>query len=450
MKRTRLHVQLDRGRSLLLAVCLAMAATVADGFENRPTGKASWYKGNLHAHSLWSDGDDFPEMVADWYKQHRYQFLALTDHDRLMHGEHWATLATPDAVRRMSSNALIEKCRKRFGTDWVTVRQKDRFVQEVKLKTFDEVRAQLNEPDKFLLLQGEEIFCRAGNRHVYLNAINLQEVILAKTRPNATDAIQAILGVADDQSKRSRQPILTNVDHPYFDHFDVTPEELAHAKDLRFFEVANQFGAAIHTKGDPFHPSIEKLWDVANTIRIAKLKCPPLYGLGSDDSHSHHEFSPHHYNPGRGWIMVRAARLTAESLIEAMNRGDFYASTGVVLRDLAYDAQRRTIRLDIEPEPNVHYTIQFIGTVVGTDPTGKPLESVAKKGDRPGCKYSPNIGQVLASSKSTSATYQLTGNELYVRALVRSDKSAKNAPDGGVQTETAWCQPVGWEGRVKR
>src|SRR5205814_702981 len=29
-----------------------------------------WWKGNLHTHSFWSDGDDFPEMIADWYKRH--------------------------------------------------------------------------------------------------------------------------------------------------------------------------------------------------------------------------------------------------------------------------------------------------------------------------------------------------------------------------------------------
>ena len=43
---------------------------------------AHWYKGNTHAHSLWSDGDEFPEMVADWYKTHGYDFLAISDHDR--------------------------------------------------------------------------------------------------------------------------------------------------------------------------------------------------------------------------------------------------------------------------------------------------------------------------------------------------------------------------------
>ena len=41
----------------------------------------SWQKGNLHTHSFWSDGDDYPEMIMDWYKSHDYQFIALSDHN---------------------------------------------------------------------------------------------------------------------------------------------------------------------------------------------------------------------------------------------------------------------------------------------------------------------------------------------------------------------------------
>src|SRR3954466_5913390 len=52
-----------------------------------------WYKGNLNTHSFWSDGDDFPEMIADWYKRHDYQFLALTDHNVLSEGERWAVIS---------------------------------------------------------------------------------------------------------------------------------------------------------------------------------------------------------------------------------------------------------------------------------------------------------------------------------------------------------------------
>jgi hypothetical protein len=36
-----------------------------------------WWKGNLHSHTFWSDGDDFPEMVTQWYTVHGYHFLAF-------------------------------------------------------------------------------------------------------------------------------------------------------------------------------------------------------------------------------------------------------------------------------------------------------------------------------------------------------------------------------------
>ena len=42
-----------------------------------------WFKGNTHTHSLWSDGNDFPEMITDWYKQKGYDFLAISDHNVL-------------------------------------------------------------------------------------------------------------------------------------------------------------------------------------------------------------------------------------------------------------------------------------------------------------------------------------------------------------------------------
>ena len=36
---------------------------------NTDVDEQQWQKGNLHTHSFWSDGDDFPEMIIDWYKK---------------------------------------------------------------------------------------------------------------------------------------------------------------------------------------------------------------------------------------------------------------------------------------------------------------------------------------------------------------------------------------------
>src|SRR6188474_2607111 len=57
----------------------------------------AWFKGNLHTHSLWSDGNDYPEMIGDWYRRQGYHFLALSDHNILSQGEKWIGVAEANA-----------------------------------------------------------------------------------------------------------------------------------------------------------------------------------------------------------------------------------------------------------------------------------------------------------------------------------------------------------------
>ncbi|MGV2334396.1 MAG UNVERIFIED_CONTAM: hypothetical protein LVR18_09880 [Planctomycetaceae bacterium] len=51
-----------------------------------------WCRGNMHTHSFWSDGDDFPEAIAKWYRDRGYQFLVFTDHNTLLQKERWVNL----------------------------------------------------------------------------------------------------------------------------------------------------------------------------------------------------------------------------------------------------------------------------------------------------------------------------------------------------------------------
>ncbi len=75
---------------LSLAIYLPGNFTLSQGEKNAGAGGAIYWKGNLHTHSLWSDGNDYPDMIADWYKTHGYQFLALTEHNLLAEGDKWA------------------------------------------------------------------------------------------------------------------------------------------------------------------------------------------------------------------------------------------------------------------------------------------------------------------------------------------------------------------------
>jgi len=57
-------------RSLILLAALALAWWIAAGCGGEPEPR--WYRGNTHTHTLWSDGDAAPEVVADWYVSRGY------------------------------------------------------------------------------------------------------------------------------------------------------------------------------------------------------------------------------------------------------------------------------------------------------------------------------------------------------------------------------------------
>ena len=47
------------------------------------SASAEWFKGVTHVHSLWSDGDMAPEMIAAWYKERGYNFVCCSEHSLL-------------------------------------------------------------------------------------------------------------------------------------------------------------------------------------------------------------------------------------------------------------------------------------------------------------------------------------------------------------------------------
>src|SRR5678815_1010549 len=133
-------------RWVVSAGAVAFASALAQS-SKAPAGPQPvyWYKGNLHTHSLWSDGDDYPEMVADWYKRNGYNFLALSDHNIIADHEHWLSLA-----KNKGAEHALKKYADRFGEKWVELRGPEGN-REVRLKTLGEFRVPLEEPGHFLM-----------------------------------------------------------------------------------------------------------------------------------------------------------------------------------------------------------------------------------------------------------------------------------------------------------
>lgn len=396
-----------------------------------------WYRGNLHTHSLWSDGNDFPEMVAAWYADHDYDFLAISDHDILSRGNMWMSV---EAIDERGAAEALDKCAARFGDDWIEMRGGDD-TREVRLKRLEEFRGQLEKPGEFLLIEAEEITDRFETRPVHINATNLDDVIEPQGGDSVREVMRRNLAEVRAQERRLQRSILAHLNHPNFG-YGVTAEDLAAVVEERIFEVFNGH-PSVNQRGDVTHPSVERMWDIASTIRIGEMGAAPLFGVATDDSHRYHGTDGS--IPGRGWVMVRSARLEAESLIEALRAGDFYASSGVTLRRAEFDRRRGRLTIEIEPAPGATYQIEFIGTREGYDRSSSPvLDADGTPRDDVTRRYSGDVGAVLQRVSGTRAVYQLRGDELYVRARVESSLAPRRPVYDG-QRRCAWTQPVGWD-----
>lgn len=412
-------------RWLLLGLLTVLSTAHAEAAE------ASWYKGNLHTHSLWSDGDDYPEMIADWYKSHGYHFLTLTDHNTLQEGERWI-----DVEKSKGKARALAKYLERFGEKWVEQRTTNERL-EVRLKTLAEFGPKFDEAGRFLLIQGEEISGRHLNAPVHVNATNLRKVIQPATGDSVLEVMRSSVNAVLAQRKETGQPMFPHLNHPNF-QWGVTAEELMQVEGEQFFEVYNGH-PSVHNEGDETHAGCERIWDIVLTRRLGELKLPVLYGLATDDSHAYHEFSSKLSNTGRGWVMVRMKELTAANLVQAMEAGDFYASSGVTVKDVKFNG--KTLGIEIQGEPGVTYTTEFIGTRKGYDARNEPVLSAGGQPLRVTHRYSADIGAVLKQVKGSAASYTLKGDEIYVRARITSSKLKAN-PYAEGEFEMAWVQPV--------
>ena len=430
-----------------LVACLAIAAAAQADDAIPADAQPRWWKGNLHTHSLWSDGDDFPEMIAEWYRTRDYHFLALTDHNVLSQGMRW--MKASDIAKR-GGDDVLKKYRDRYGSAWVETRgsEKDGTL-EVRLKPFDEFRALAEERGKFLLIPAEEISDKAEGVPVHINASNLRDALQPVGGATVREAIENNLRAIDEQAEKAGREILAHLNHPNFG-WAITAEDLAYVVTDRFFEVYNGH-PGVNQQGDANRPSVDRMWDIANTIRLAKLDAPPLFGIATDDSHAYHG-KPDGARPGRGWLMVRATHLTPETIIRAIKAGDCYASSGVTLSDVRYDPAKKTLELTIEPSADATYRTHFVGTLRGFDDSsqpvlgddGQPLKNKSGQPARTSRRYSEEVGQILATVDGPKPRYELTGQELFVRAVVVSSQPPADPSFEG-QKAQAWTQPVGWE-----
>ena len=427
----------------LVQGCAAPAAAGTRGAVPYADARGAWWKGNTHAHSVRSDGHALPEEVAALYKRAGYNFLVLTDHN--------ADYENPD-FRVQYAGKQAERFEKTFGLK--VLPSADGKAQRT--RTYDEICAALDEPGRFLTISGNEVSGSAFADNIHCNLINVRSG--CKWRGGFDDWHQAMDEMIEirDAIAGGRDDVLFTMNHPQWAWLDIPPEFLTEYPQFRFFEICNYLsGPSWEVPQKAW--TMDKFWDVVNAKRAVAGQ-PLVYGVGSDDTH---DYGPMYAGTMKhAWNMVRAEKLAIPDLMCAFNRGDFYASTGVTLREVSFDASAGTLRVAVEPKPGETYRIQFIGTRRGFDP--KPVETFqarppekALKGMRQWKRklwetvksrkievFSDSIGETFAETTGTEAAYTLGPDDLYVRCKVFVENGKGLECANPPKVDVAWTQPV--------
>ncbi|MDA0758086.1 MAG: histidinol-phosphatase [Bacteroidetes bacterium] len=365
-----------------------------------------WQKGNLHTHSFWSDGDDFPEMIIKWYKDNDYQFIALSDHNTIASEQYWYKLKPLDEQYK-----TLEKYQKNFGA-WVETKI-DTSGTYVRLKTFEEYKSKLEDTNSFLIIRSEEVTSSFENKPIHINVTNIKEKIKPFNGHSVYEVMQKTLDAVHAQRKKFNVPMFAHINHPNFG-YGINTEDLKKLSGERFFEVYNGH-PSVNNNGDDMHIDLESMWDLINISYYNEGK-PLLLGIATDDSHNYHIQSSNYSNTGRGWVMVNSQEIETASLIDAMEAGNFYSSSGVLLKNVYRSKEKFFVEVD--PKDGVEYEIIFMGYRKGS--------------------YSV---EELKRVKGTSSYYTFNENDLFVRAKINSSDLIENPYKIG-ETKQAWVQPL--------
>jgi len=275
-------VTTTRRRAILAAAAALCLAAAWRSSTRAAVTPGRWYKGNLHTHTLNSDGDSTPNEVATWYREHGYNFLVLTDHN------HLTEIAGLNAVHASK--------------------------------------------EQFLLIQGEEVTDSWQRLPIHINALDLAKEL----QPQHGDSVSATIQNNVDAILAAKA--LPSVNHPNFG-WAVTADDLLRIQNLSLMEVFNGH-PTVNNVGGGGSQSLDEMWDVLLSAGR------PIHGIAVDDAHHFKRIGREFSNPGRGWVQVRAESLTPAAIRAAIQQGQFYASSGVKLADIQISADEYKIAVD--------------------------------------------------------------------------------------------------------
>lgn len=232
------------------------------------------YKGNLHSHTVNSDGHWTPEQSVAEFRAHGYQFLCLSEHD--LYTDYSSTFDTDDFIilpGLEASAVLVAEDGSRLRTHHMHG-----------------------------ILGTDEMVAAAPERFQHMERL---EPIVRRGAWNG-------LAVAQELSDTlARHGCAVTYNHPIWSRIE--PDDVlgltgAFGIEVWNYDTVNESGTGYDTV----------YWDLM-LRRGARIG-----GLATDDNHNEGTFD----DSFGGWVVVCAPELTRDAVVGALLRGDYYSSAG--------------------------------------------------------------------------------------------------------------------------
>lgn len=310
-----------------------------------------------------------PEWSGIWYKGNTHTHTTESDGD--------------------SSPEYVARWYKDHGYSWLVLSDHNVFTDPTTLAHLVD--------ETFLLIPGEEVTSSFEDASVHVNGLNLPGLVEARSGETLVGTIQANVDAIREVEG------VPHVNHPNF-RWSFGVDELRQVRGDRLLEIFNGH-PTVHNDGGGGTPGMVEVWDVLLT------EGKEIYGIAVDDAHHFQgEFGPDRANPGRGWVAVRTEALEPAALMDALEAGHFYASTGVEIEGIEVEPRRITVR--IAQDRDFRYSTTFVGS------GGRILHTTP---DNPAVFDLATHGTGVATD----------GAVAYVRAEIRNSRG-----------DVAWIQPL--------
>lgn len=240
----------------------------------------NWYKGNLHGHSTVSDGRLTPEQVREEYKKKRYNFIVHSEHD--------------------------------IYTDY-------QFANEPEFITIPGFEASIPTPDNDYRIYHLNVFL--GTDEMIEQATLPLFQHFEKTPIKKWEGLQTVQEFINEMNSRG---CMVMFNHPHWSTIEL--EDIIELENLFGMEVYNHCSQWLENMGES-----NILWETL--LRRGKK----LWGTATDDNHNGFPVDSAKCDSFGGWIVVKAEELTRNSIMNAILKGSFYASTGPSIYDFKVD-----------------------------------------------------------------------------------------------------------------